>query len=109
VKVYIILEPNFGANLTQLDLAAPIWIVQSTGNNPTVDRLWRAKAGDVTSFRPQGFAELIGTVDEHHPGWTELEVHGLCAADAEEALAEYGPGTFAPRGYSFRFQRQRPK
>src|SRR5262249_14099158 len=109
MRICIILEANFGADLERLDKSAPIWIVQSCSNDAVVEDLWRSKTGNITSFRNESFDQLIDTVDQHHPGWTELDVYGLCAADGEAPLAAYGPGTFTPRGYGFLFLRQKPK
>jgi hypothetical protein len=107
VKVRIILNPIFGAQLERLDKSAPIWIVQSAANDPVIAELWQARAGDITSFRPQDFGQLIGTVDQHHPGWLELDVYGLSAEDGAAALAEYGDGTTAPSDQGFQFRRKK--
>ena len=103
-KVCIIFNTDFGESLRQLDLSAPVWIVQSEQNNPTIANLWKTKVGNVTSFRPQEFEELIDTVDQHHPGWVELEVHGLRSDEAEIVLVDYGGGHFTttPDGFVFR-------
>ena len=105
MKVRIILNPIFGAQLERLDKSAPIWIVQSADNDPIIAELWKAKAGDITSFRPQDFGQLINTVDQHHPDWLELDVYGLNAKDGAAALAEYGDGTITPSDQGFQFRR----
>jgi len=105
MRVRIILDPTFGAQLEQLHDSAPIWIVQSAANDPVIAKLWKSKAGNITSFRPQEFGQLIDTVDQHHPGWSELHVFGLNAHDGARALAEYGNGMITPSEQGFQFRR----
>lgn len=103
-KVCIVFTADFGNHLRRFALGIPIWIVQSEQNDSVIADLWQSKAGNITSFQPQEFGELVGTVDQHHPGWRELEVHGLSDAEARGALAEYGGGHFThlPDGFVFR-------
>jgi hypothetical protein len=105
-KVCIVFAADFGDHLRQLDLTVPVWIVQSEQNNPVIADLWKGKAGNITSFQPQEFGQLADTVDQHHPGWSELEVRGLRGEDAEGALAEYGGGHFTPTPEGFVFHRK---
>lgn len=105
-KVCIVFNADFGEALYQLDLSIPIWIVQSQQNNPVVADLWKAKAANITSFQPQEFGQLVDTVDQHHPGWSELEVRGVRGGDAAGALAEFGGGHFIPIPDGFVFHRK---
>lgn len=102
-KVCIVVSADFGDSLRKLDLTVPIWIVQSEQNDPVIAELRRAKAGNITSFRAQDFGDLADTVDLHHPGWGELEVHGLQIEQTKMVLAEYGSGRFIsiPDGFVF--------
>jgi hypothetical protein len=104
-KVCIVFAADFGDALRQLDLSIPIWIVRSPQNDPVIAELWNAKVGSVTSFRPEDFDQLVDTVDQHHPGWNVLDVHGLRHDKAEETLAEYGGGQFEPTSDGFTFRR----
>lgn len=105
MRVCIVVEPKFGEQLRGLDYSVPIWIVQSPDNDPFVSELWDAKTGDITRFKPQPFAQLIDTVDEHHPKWSELEMHGLGAESAKLTLAGYGNGDYAETTDGFVFRR----
>lgn len=88
-RVRLIFRTNFGERLKSLDLPAPTWIVGSVDNDPAISNLWASNAGDITRFDPQDFDSLLGTVDEHHPEWRELEVHGLAREHAQRALGPY--------------------
>jgi hypothetical protein len=88
-RVRLIFSTDFGERLKTLDLAAPTWIVGSPFNNPAIEELWRSEAGNITKFGAQDFDSLIGTIDEHHPSWRELEVHGLACEHAQSALGSY--------------------
>src|SRR5690349_19889338 len=85
-RVRIIFDPEFGERLPTLDLRHPVWIVGSVRNDPAVRELWQAKAGDITRFDTQDFDWLLPTIDEHHPDWRELEVHGLPREQVHAAL-----------------------
>lgn len=105
-KVSIVFAADFGEALRSLDLSFPVWIVQSGQNDLVIAELRKAKmARGITSFRPQEFGQLVDTVDQHHPGWTELDVFGLQAEDAKQALLEYGQGHFNPTPSGFAFRR----
>ena len=84
--VQIIFRTDFGERLRDLDLSAPIWVIQSSDNDPVVYELWRAKAGNITKFKSQDFDNLLPTIDEHHPGWRELQVYGVVQEVAQRAL-----------------------
>ena len=92
--VQIIFRTDFRERLRDLDLSAPIWVIQSSDNDPVVYELWRAKAGNVTKFKSQDFDNLLPTIDEHHPGWRELQVYGVVQEVAQLS-------SFTERGASF--------
>ncbi|MEP6831311.1 MAG: hypothetical protein ABI963_13295 [Rhizomicrobium sp.] len=93
-RVCIVLNREFGTNLRNLEKSVPIWIVQSATNDPVIAEFWKTKTGNITSFLPQEFKQLVDTVDQHHPGWCELEVHGLSATSALAVLGEIDGGAF---------------
>ena len=107
-SILLIFDPHFGDRLREVDLSSPIWIVQSNDNDPTIAELWKAKAGDITSFKPQDFGFLMRTVDEHHSGWAELEVIGIIARAAEHTLRDYGDGEVRETAHGFQFTRTAP-
>jgi hypothetical protein len=88
-RVRLIFRTDFGERLKALDLAAPTWIVGSPLNNPAIEQFWLSKTGNITKFDAQDFDSLIGTIDEHHPSWRELEVHGLAREDAQSTLGSF--------------------
>ena len=104
-KICLVFNPDFGERLRRLDFSKPIWVVQSTDNEPVVADLWQSKSGNITSFRPQAFDQLLDTVDQHHPGWRALEVYGVAREEAEGPLAEYGSGQTTSFADGFLFQR----
>jgi hypothetical protein len=87
--VRLIFNTDLGERLKAFDLTVPTWIVGSPYNNPAIEDLWLSKTGNITRFDAQEFDSLIGTIDEHHPGWRELEVHGSAREQAQPALAPY--------------------
>ncbi|MFH1342178.1 MAG: hypothetical protein ABIL01_13415 [Pseudomonadota bacterium] len=89
-RVRVIFRTDFGERLSTLNLAVPTWIVGSSDNDPTISSLWQAEAGSITKFVAQDFDSLLGTIDEHHPGWKELEVHGLNREHAQHTLHHRG-------------------
>jgi hypothetical protein len=103
-RICIILDSEFGSRLRGVDKSGPIWIVQSLANDPVIADLWKSKTGNVTSFRAQEFGTLIETVDQHHPDWRELEVHGFDPENAAVVLVEFG-GVFASTVGGFLFER----
>jgi hypothetical protein len=104
-RVCLVFIPDFGERLRRLDFTTPIWVVQSKDNEPVVTELWKSKTGNITSFQLQAFDQLLDTVDQHHPGWRELEVHGIALEEAERPLADYGGGQFTRTADGFLFQR----
>ena len=98
--VTLVLDACYGARLTSLD--APIWVCDSPVNRPVVERLWanpeRAPAA-VTVFTrvresdAEVCADILATIDEHHPGWTQLVVIGaLASSELRECFAALAPG-----------------
>ncbi|WP_316231923.1 hypothetical protein [Bradyrhizobium sp. SZCCHNR1051] len=101
----LVFDTQFGERLRDIDSSSPIWIVQSKDNGPIVSDLWQANVGNITSFKPQNFDLLLGTVDEHHPGWSELEVIGIKADAAKGTLEQYGNGEVRETTTGFHFTR----
>jgi hypothetical protein len=88
-RVRLIFRTDFRERLKTLDLSVPTWIVGSADNDPAISNLWASNAGNITKFDAQDFNSLLGTVDEHHPKWRVLEVHGLASEHAQPALGPY--------------------
>jgi hypothetical protein len=75
VHIFVVTDPDFGERPGQLDLRAPIWMINSPSNTGTISEA-RKHHPSVTSFRPTDFDELIAVVDEHHSNWDSIEVRG---------------------------------
>jgi hypothetical protein len=86
--VRVIVDSAFGERLAALSQDSPIWIVQSAVNTPVVQRLWQEKVGEITSFvesnegdAESDLIEILGTVDLHHPDYTNIEVIGCLPSE----------------------------
>jgi hypothetical protein len=99
----------YGDRLDALD--PPLWACDSPANRLAVERR-RAADSDpsgVTLFRgigeshDEGCADLVPTIDEHHPGWTEIAVSATPGMRAR--FAAFGPGELLESGDGFRFVR----
>ena len=105
-KVLLIFDPHFGDKLRPLTSGSPIWIINSSENDAVAHDLWNDKVGNITTFRPADFTELLGTVDDHHAGWKELEVIGETLTDsASKALLAYQPSSVVPTNAGFLVKR----
>jgi hypothetical protein len=101
------MDRSFGTRIEALPKDAAVWIVASSGNSPAATKRWEATGQDTTTFREQAFADILSTVDLHHPDWCELEVHGEGpSASALEALGAFGPGNVSPTADGFVFIRR---
>jgi hypothetical protein len=100
MKVTLILDPAYGERLDRLDL--PVWVCESPGNRLAAERRWASPGFDprsVTVFKTVGeshdetCADIIRTIDEHHPEWTEITVVGAVATPGTRAcFANFEPG-----------------
>jgi hypothetical protein len=105
-KVLLIFDPQFGEKLRPLASASPIWIINSSENDAVAHDLWSSKIGNITTFKPADFGELLDTIDEHHSGWKELEVIGETLTDnASEALLAHKPSTVVSTNAGFLVKR----
>jgi hypothetical protein len=103
------MDEAFGTRLAALPKDAAVWIVASGENSPAATRLWEATGQTVTTFRKQSFADVLPTVDMHHPGWRELEVYGESPNVAVmDALGEFGAGDTLHISGGFIFVRRNP-
>lgn len=100
--VAIVLDAHFGDRLVELANRVPVWICNSEANTPVIHSLWeKSKMSEdklnVTSFScsdhnlEHSLLNLLGTIDEHHPFWSTLEVYGVgYTSEIMEAFQEYG-------------------
>jgi hypothetical protein len=120
LHVTLIVNPEFGEKAIAYAELGPIWVISSDVNQRVMRDLWAQPTGrpaeDLTlitatighSSPEDVAASFIGTIDEHHPDWTEFEVIG--AAAAEEilgALREIAHGTIETTQYGFVFSRNK--
>ena len=115
MKVTLVLDSTCGESLAAL--GHPLWVCDSLVNRAVAERL-RSKPDlepmAVTVFRKisesddEVFADVISTIDEHHPGWTAIAVVGAFATPAVRAcLAPFAPGQFIESAAGFTFVRSR--
>jgi len=105
--VLIIVDGEFGDQLSSVPLGSPIWIADSPTNLSITEELRRVGRGDtITTFRydhrrsgSESFAAILPTVDLHHgslsqdPPYRRLEVVGARPNHAaKKALADNGFG-----------------
>ena len=100
MTIAVNLSPEFGERLWELARRGPVWIVNSTVNDPVIREFWEhakesSEDSDVTSFRSShDFLALLDTIILHHPEWTALEIHGvLCDSEVRVALESLGAGS----------------
>jgi hypothetical protein len=94
-------------------LGQPLLVCDSPGNRLAAERLCSKPSRDprgVTVFTRDSESDplfcvgIIPTIDEHHPGWTEIAVVGALVTPAvRECFAPFAPGRFldSPAGFSF--------
>jgi hypothetical protein len=112
-RVYIIVDPDFGEKLAQLERGAPVWIVDSPTNKPVVQRFWNEHPNEshltgITAFHnwdslsPEDMLlRKLDTIELHHgpysanPAYSVIEVLGTqLTSTAKNGLAEYGFDVF---------------
>jgi hypothetical protein len=113
VKVTLVLDVSYGERLAAL--APPAWVCDSRINRPVIERLWSKPNNDpmaLTLFTRIGesddeaCADIVPTIDQHHPEWTELTVIGaLATAATRECFTSLGPGEFVESSEGFAFVR----
>jgi hypothetical protein len=111
--VTLVLDTSCGESLAGLD--HPLWVCDSPVNRPVAERLWskpNLAPTAVTLFRKisesedEVFADIIPTIDEHHPDWTDIAVVGAFATPAVRArFARFAPGQFLESAAGFMFVR----
>jgi len=108
-KVFLIVDPAYGESLAALSPHAPVWIIESSRNNPIVKRLRQERAEKtylqgITTFKekpkltPEEQAiSMLEQVDLHHgefsadEPYSVLEVIGSGVGDEiRHELQEYG-------------------
>jgi hypothetical protein len=114
MKVTLVLDPSCGEVLAALD--QPLWVCDSPVNRPVAERLWSVPNIDrmaVTTFKMsseslgESGADIIPTIDEHHPQWTEVVIVGACLTPSLRATFEqYRPGRFVEIETGFTFVRE---
>jgi hypothetical protein len=114
MKVTLVLDPSCGDALAAFD--RPLWVCDSPANRLVAERLWSVTNIDpmaVTTFKlsskslDESGAEIIPTIDEHYPLWTEVVVVGCTLTPPLRAtLEQYGPGHFVEGHMGFTFVRE---
>lgn len=108
-RVYVIVDPDFGEKLAQLERGVPVWIVDSPTNKPVVQRSLSERPNESHLTGITAFTNLDGlspedmllrkldTIELHHgpysanPAYSVIEVLGTqLTAAAKNRLSEYG-------------------
>lgn len=118
-RLLVVLDPDFGDCLHEVQPDQPVWIVDSERNTPVVRALWAVPSDhrsltDVTSFTPKDqdpereFLGQLDTIDLHHgpyssqTPYTLIEVVGAPLTDEIRAvLRQYGFDTFKSTRHGF--------
>jgi hypothetical protein len=126
-KVYVVVDREFGEQLTELERGVPVWIVDTPTNKAVVQRFWNERPGeghltgittfnDVNSSSPEDI--LLGeldSIDLHHgsysadPPYTVLEVLGTpLTVRTKNELSTYGFNEFHANSAGFTAKRPKP-
>lgn len=108
-KVIVIVVPDFGERLREIEPGVPVWIIDTPTNKRVVQQLWRERSTQshltgITSFKATAGSSaeevLIGemhTIDLHHgeysanPPYTVIEAIGVELTEKiETELGEFG-------------------
>jgi hypothetical protein len=127
-RVFVVLDRNYGARLTDLVEIGPVWIVDTPVNRAVAEKIWAADRchshlDGVTTFKfvPDSSEEdvvinKLETTDLHHgiyssdPPYTILEIIGTPVTPRLKAeLALFGFDTFEQTALGFRAVRPLPK
>ncbi len=115
--VLIVLDPDFGGKLNAEVTAGPVWLCHSPANRAAAEKLRAQKSlprDHVTVFTPTDAASreamllgILDDVDQHHYGWSQLQVRGCKpTAAVKSALANSGVGGFEETADGFVFDRR---
>jgi hypothetical protein len=114
-SVAIVVDTAFGANLEKLAERVHVWVIDTPDNRAVAERMW-ARAGGryslnsgITTFQAvlnggpeQNVAEVLATVEEHHPTCDRIEVFGAQPESVVRAEFEtWGYIDLAPRPGGF--------
>jgi len=116
----VIVNPEYGDRLLEIERGRPVWVTMSTTNQPVVYSLWQTyhepdHLTDITGFLftadigpDERFLAQLSTIDVHHGSYssinpyTELEVIGTPLTVAiREALSHRGFSKFTEGEDSF--------
>lgn len=108
-QVVIVLAAGGGESLASVNDDAHVWMVDSADNRQAAQlRRDRLAGGSVTTFAPQSLADLLPTIEEHHPEWRVLEVVGGERSERLEAeLLAAGVTVENASATSFRVRKKR--
>jgi hypothetical protein len=119
-RVFVVLDRECGARLSQLVMSGPVWALDSPTNRAAAEIFWsqfpsRDHLDGVTIFKASAENSLeevlideLQTIDMHHgvhsadPPYTVLQIIGtVLTARIEAALSEYGFNSFRPTPEGF--------
>jgi hypothetical protein len=127
-RVFVVLDREYGDNLSRLVEASPVWIVDTPRNRAVAQAIWsadpnRTDLDGITIFRigdesspEDALIQELETIDLHHgvhsanPPYTVVEVIGTGISDRIKGkFAEFGFNHFEPTSQGFRASRPLPK
>lgn len=119
--VALVLNPNFGSQLSDLAKKMPVWVVSSLVNDEAIKETRRNFSSvEITTLylRPNEtssdlLVRALYDVDEHHgvtsqlEPYTLLQVHGSTEMPSQQTAAELNFGTIALTDYGFSIQKMK--
>ncbi len=127
-RVFVVLDREYGEQLSRLVEKSPVWIVDTPKNRTVAQSIWSADTSrshleGVTTFKTRDdsspedtLIQELETIDLHHgvysanPPYTVLEVIGTAISDRVKGkFAEFGFDQFEPTSQGFRAIRPLPK
>jgi len=97
--IEVIVDPDFGGDISFLASVRPVWIVDSPRNRPRIDAVWsKPERGlfevsrcyyEDADQRVENLLDIVGCLDDHHPHHN-LVVHGLDATDVRAQIEAEG-------------------
>ena len=106
--VIVVVDPNYGAELSQLPDGVPVWVADTPSNKQAAEQIWQEQKGRACEERLTTFAvattdapdqwcaNILSAIDIHHdeyshdPPYSAIEVIGAQLSESlKQALTEY--------------------
>ncbi|MFM0073665.1 hypothetical protein PQQ86_21145 [Paraburkholderia sediminicola] len=122
--IALVVDPDFGSRLIAVSSRIHTWIVATTANAASAEKIWTEQPephsysiecgvtifhADLDEDRNRWCETMLNAVDEHHnsyshdPGYTVIEVYGTPFEERlRSAFTELGFSSFEQTAYGFR-------